>query len=131
MILIGMYRREIYLRRLQAELKSIMQTQDQGCLAISPANNPFYYPASILTGFPDRLIAELINKKAKSEHDYVYLIVALKITSQSYLPYLSELKEFHPQTTRIESIDRLVEHFEKVEQKAEAKKSKEHIRSQF
>ena len=46
-----MYRYEIYLRRLQAELKSIMQSKHRDILTISPVNNPYYYPANYIMGF--------------------------------------------------------------------------------
>ena len=60
-----MYRHEIYLRKLQEELKRILQ-MNKGCLTVSSVNNPFYSAANLMTGFGKRLAAELLNKKDKT-----------------------------------------------------------------
>jgi hypothetical protein len=91
-----MYRQEIYVRMFQAELKSIMQSRERGCLTLSPENNPYYYPANVLLGFANRLIPDLDKKQNKTVQEYIYLIVALKMTNEKYLPALSEFKEKHP-----------------------------------
>jgi hypothetical protein len=126
-----MYRQEIYLRSRQAELKSIMQGQLRGCLAVSPNNNPFYYPANLLLGFGSQLIAELSGKKDKSVQEFVYLLVALKLTGQSYHPQLSEFKQAYPEVDHGENIDRLFDYFANSEQKAEPKDTKEHLRRKY
>ena len=63
---------------------------------MSSQNNPFYSAANLMMGFGPRLAAELLNKRDKSIQDYIYLLVALKLTDQSYHPQLSEFKQTFP-----------------------------------
>lgn len=74
-----------------------MQTSDRGCLTITPNNNSFFYAANLMLGFAPHLANDLINKKEKKVQEYVYLLVALKLTNQSYHPQLSEFKEKFPE----------------------------------
>ena len=69
---------------------------NKGVLTVSSQNNPFYSAANLMMGFGPRLAAELSNKRDKSIQDYIYLLVALKLTDQSYHPQLSEFKQTFP-----------------------------------
>ena len=126
-----MYRQVIYLKRLQNELKAIMQTNDRGCLTITPHNNHFYYAANLMLGFASHLALELINKREKKVQDYVYLLVALKMTNQSYHPQLSEFKQIFPEADKSETIDKLVEYFEKTVSLPKPKESKAHLKRKY
>mgnify|MGYP000867994131 CR=1 FL=1 len=101
-----MLRQEIYLRELHSQLKEIMHSSSRSYLAISPNNNPFYAPASILLGFAAQLADQLINKQHKTEHEFIYLIVALHATGQGYLAQLSEFKLAYPLRDHSNTIDK-------------------------
>jgi hypothetical protein len=73
-----------------------MHSSTRSYLSISPINNPFYAPASILLGFAAQLADQLINKQNKTEQEFIYLIVALHTTGQGYLSQLSEFKLAYP-----------------------------------
>ena len=125
-----MYRHEIYLKKLQEELKRIL-LMDKSCLTISSLNNPFYPAANLMMGFGERLASELTHKKDKSILDYVYLITALKLTDQSYHPQLSEFKQAFPDNNSSETIDKLVNYLGKNQEIVEPKEAKDKIRRKY
>ena len=59
------------------------------------------------------MINELINKKDKKVQEYVFLLVALKLSNQSFLPQLGDFKHAFPKVDKAVAIDKLVGYFEK------------------